>query len=78
MVKYIILLIILFSSILVAQPPPERDGNGVATFSSDGIWRLNMELICTINFPAMPRAHEMLESISVETNTGTKQINDKL
>lgn len=50
MYKYIIPLLLLTSTMLIAQPEPARDIYGVATFSDTAIWHKNIELICPINW----------------------------
>ena len=45
-----LLLLIMSIKISFSQSPPSRDANGVATFSDEGIWHKNMELINSVNF----------------------------
>lgn len=47
MPKYIItlLVILLTTTALISQPESARDGNDDATFTDDGTWHKNMELI---------------------------------
>ncbi len=62
-----LILLILSLNISYSQTPPQRDGSGVATFSDDGIWHKNMELICPVNFPT-----RMKTEINNTINIGSK------
>ena len=64
---YLVSLIICNISILFSQNPPQRDGNGVATFSDDGIWHKNMELIQVVNYNGSMDG-EFYEHIDIEGN----------
>lgn len=65
--KKVIFLVVLmvFSLQLYSQPAPSRDSEGEATFTDDGIWHKNMELICPINIPD-PHHSEMIEFIQID------------
>lgn len=64
MKKYLLtFLFLLTSSLLIAQIEPTRV-DGVATFTDDGIWHKNMELICPINWED-GHNDEMIEFIKI-------------
>lgn len=64
MFKYIIPLLLLTSTMLIAQPEPERV-DGVATFTDEAIRHKNMELICPVNFDSSGQWNEMVEYVTI-------------
>ncbi len=64
---YLLSLIICNINISFSQPPPARNGSGVTTFSDDGIWHKNMELIQVVNYNGSMEG-EFYEHIDIEGN----------